>query len=251
MYRFLPSALSALTVLSLAGAAQAAPVLFVVTDRNHVAEQLSYGAGPVTAGGATGLSTDVGGLLHDTWYSRGVDSSSKVYYDITWQFSSVKTVAQRFQDAVDTGETVTWTVTSPFFSLGPTVFTGTWRFSSTAGAVGARFAGTGTHFSSDDGAWGAGNGIVNGSGGGARAGMSWGFANRDGADVFSGGGFGTILVFNGVDQGSIPAGFQNLVFVDDALSGAPELNAASAGTPLTALFCLMAIVSGRRRLLTV
>jgi hypothetical protein len=98
---------------------------------------------------------------------------------ITWDFTIAKTVAQRFESAVVGGEAVTWTVN---YGGSSRVLSGTWRFSSTAGSMLSRFGGQGSSFSSDDGLWGAGTGIVNGDSDGIIHGDFWGHGNTDGGD---------------------------------------------------------------------
>ena len=97
--------------------------------------------------------------MHDIWIQEVALDGTNVDFTLHWQFSSAKTLAQRFQDAVFPGELVTWTITDGATTQ---VINGTWRFSNGAGITVARFDTSGTHFSNDDGIWGAGT-LVDGN----------------------------------------------------------------------------------------
>ena len=227
-------------LLFFGGRADAVPVLFSVQESGAIAENLSYGPTAITTVSPPFLSTLVGSVLHTQWTSEGFDAGNNLVYSIDWQFSSAKTVAQRFQDAVTVGEAVNWTVTSP--SNGVQTYAGTWYFSTGAGNMTTRFAGSGSNFSNDDGLWGAGTGILNGDGGTGPQGsaMAWGIGNFDFSDSN-----GTLWQ-DGVPS-ALPAGFRNYVYVEDSIAAVPEIDASSATIPLALMLCLFLTLSERRR----
>lgn len=175
--------------------------------------------------------------------SQGFNGST-LLYEITWNFADEKTVAQRFDNAVAVGEAVTWTVTAPSI-IGSQVFSGVWRWSNEANGgsnYATRFAGTDTNFSTDDGVWGAGNGVIDAGSGGDSSLVAWGIGNFNTND-------GSARLFlDGVDTPIDPS-FQNLVFVNDALAGAaPELNAVTASLPAAfALIALLVLGDSKRK----
>ncbi|ODT61890.1 hypothetical protein ABS71_16525 [bacterium SCN 62-11] len=245
----------ATVLLLVAQAGFAAPLLFSVQTRFQVAENLPYGPTAVTPGVA-GLDTSLGNVVHNSWTSIGSDSNG-LLYNIEWQFSSTKTLEQRFIDAVTVGEAVTWTVTSPLIT-GSQVMSGTWFFSHTAGDMAARFAGSGdglflgSGFSADDGFWGAGDGTLDATrefGDTIASNARWGFGNNASydSDYFQNSSSGQVLVLNGVFNAgpSLPAGFQNQVFVNSLQ--VPELNPVSASLPLMFAFLSLALSGSRRK----
>lgn len=242
---------AAIGTFLLAQGAFAAPLLFSVQTAGQVAQNLPYAQAPVTSGIA-GLDTSLGGVLHDSWTSIGSDSGG-ILYNIEWQFSSTKSLAQRFIDAVAGGEAVTWTVTGPSI-IGSQIMSGIWFFSDGAGDMASRFAGGTGNFADDDGFWGAGVGVINANQGftgvdNITPSARWGFGNSDGSDSTYnvGSSFDQVLVLNGTFNAtaSIPAGFQNQVFVNTL--DVPELNPVSASLPLMFAFISLAISGSRRK----
>jgi hypothetical protein len=154
--------------------------LFAVTDRYEVAEQLSFGPGALTPASSAFLSTDLKDKVHDMWIQEVALDGTNVDFTINWQFSSSKTLAQRFADAVAVGESVTWTIID---GVTTQVINGTWRFSNSAGITTARFDTSGTYFSNDDGIWGAGT-LVDGNNTTScdGSGVSWGVGNCNSSD---------------------------------------------------------------------
>jgi len=179
-HRFLLSALLA----AVAGAfvapagASAALKLFAVTEAGIVAESLPYGPNPITESSNAYLSTVYGNVVHDRWVQVVTTDGSNVLFTIDWQFVSSKTLQQRFIDAVGSGEPVDWSVDA---GSTPVAFSGVWRFSGVAGDMAARFAGSGSSFSDDDGIWGANNNVIDGNGGVANAAV-WGHGNWQSVD---------------------------------------------------------------------
>jgi len=153
--------------------------LFAVTTASQCAEGLPYGPNTITD---STTSAYVSTVHKDTWHTQWQQvldpGGGGTVVSITWDFTIAKTVAQRFESAVVGGEAVTWTVS---YGGSTRVLSGTWRFSSTAGSMLSRFESQGSSFSSDDGLWGAGTGIVNGEGG-ARPADFWGHGNTNGGD---------------------------------------------------------------------
>jgi len=204
------------------GQVQAGLILFGIQDDGNVAESLAYGPTAITESDDAFLSTLVGSQSHNRWFQRAVDGSNNTLYEIDWQFSTMKTVANRFQDAINIGEAVTWTVTSPSIT-GSQILVGTWRFSDNAGDVLSRFSGSGFSFSDDDGIWGAGTGEIDGDSNTNIINWTWGYGNYHGADVFNNPLANGTLRINGVTQSSLPSGFKNFMFVDDGMvSAVPE-----------------------------
>ena len=158
--------------------------LFAVTTASQCAEGLPYGPNTITD---STTSAYVSTVHKDTWHTQWQQvldpGGGGTVVSITWDFTIAKTVAQRFESAVVGGEAVTWTVS---YGGSTRVLSGTWRFSSNAAYNGVsmlrRFESQGSSFSSDDGLWGAGTGIVNGEGG-ARPADFWGHGNWQSGDL--------------------------------------------------------------------
>jgi hypothetical protein len=188
--------------------------LFAVTDNDEVAEQLSFGPGALTPASSAFLSTDFKDQVHDFWMQEVALDGTNVDFTVHWQFSSAKTVAQRFEDARFFGESVTWTVVDGATTQ---VISGTWRFSNGSGITTARFDTSGTHFSNDDGIWGAGT-LVDGNDSFScnGSGVSWGVGNCNAGD------FNHRLWRNGI-QSTVPSTLKNFIsirpdcFVIDAI----------------------------------
>jgi hypothetical protein len=134
--------------------------LFAVTGASKCAESLPYGPSSLTESSSPYVSTQLKHMLHTEW-QQNLTTSAGSTLSIIWQFADLKTLQDRFQTAVATGEPVTWTISYAGSTYSKS---GTWRFSSGAGNMLSRFAGSGSRFSSDDGLWGAGSGVVNGDG---------------------------------------------------------------------------------------
>ena len=157
--------------------------LFAVTGSSRCAESLPYGPFSVTEDSAPYVSTLLKYRHHDVW--QQVLTGSGVALGITWQFSNVKSLQDRFHSAVTYGESVTWTVRCLTGSVRcpvgfTTTKTGTWRFSHNAGDVRGKFSSSGSGFSKDDGLWGAGSGIVDGNG--YAPSEFWGHGNHNSGD---------------------------------------------------------------------
>jgi|GEM_PF-887709 len=204
----------------------AASILFGIQQENAIAERLPYGPTTITESDSAFLNTSVGSQQHDHWLQRGVDGRGTLVYEINWEFSSIKSMAQRFQDAVDVGESVQWTVASPLIT-GTQSFSGTWRFSSTAGDLLSKFDGSsGDSFVEDflgNGIWGAGPGAIDGTNEpispGSIGGWNWGYGNLNGSDFFMEFANSGTLVLNGELQSNLPEGFKNLMFVEELEMG--------------------------------
>lgn len=175
--------------------------LFAITDNDQVAEQLGFGPGALTPASSAFLSTDFKDRLHDSWIQEVALDGTNVAFTVHWQFSSAKTLAQRFADAVAAGEPVTWTVVDGATTQ---VINGTWRFSNGAGITTARFNTSGTSFSNDDGIWGAGT-LVDGNT--SCTGIRWGVGNCNSSD------FGHTLWRNGMAS-TVPVALKNFMFIE-------------------------------------
>ena len=131
-----------------------------MTDATQCAENLPYGLNSITEASSPYVSTQLRNMLHDAWQQVFTTTAGTTLH-ITWQFSNVKTLDERFQSAVKSGEAVSWTIR--YSADGSTHSkSGTWRFSSTAGDMLARFASSGSRFSSNNGLWGGATGTVDG-----------------------------------------------------------------------------------------
>ena len=148
---------------------------------------------------------------HDTWEQVFTDEQTELFR-MVWQFSSAKTLEDRFNDAVSQGEPVTWTVTRAGSS--PMMVSGVWRWSSSGGGWPSiipspspgpivqssdhsvkdvfddelkpstrllSHAPTGSLFSSDDGCWAAG-GFVDGDDS-IQSSIEWGHCNLNSNDA--------------------------------------------------------------------
>lgn len=228
------AALSALaaTAMCATQAATAGITLFAVTDNTQVAEQLSFGAGPLTQSSAAYLTTDYKNTLHTSWYQEVALDGVNVDFTLRWDFASSKTMANRFADAVSVGESVTWTIVDGAITQ---VINGTWRYSNSAGITAARFDTSGTRFSNDDGIWGAGA-VVDGnfsSTNCSTAGViQWGVGNCDGADGSTGSIYSHVLWRNGA-QLAVPTTLKNFMYI-----GAPN----DVPVPATALMLSLGLI---------
>ncbi len=112
--------------------------------------------------------------------SDGVNEIFRIF----WTFSTMKTLSDRFVDAVQVGERVSYRVVE---STGQErSFSGTWRFSSRSAITAATFDTTETKccFSEDDAAWGGGKGIVDGANANSVYNTNfWGMGNFDGDET--------------------------------------------------------------------
>lgn len=132
--------------------------LWAITTSSHCAESLAYGPGANWDGQSPFVCTDCMTQTHNTWEQVFTDDGSELFR-MTWLFSSVKTLQQRFDDATTVGEPVTWMITE----LNGAVHSveGTWRWSSSSGGWPIGVAGS--SFSGDDGCWAAGSYVDGGS----------------------------------------------------------------------------------------
>ena len=112
--------------------------LFAVTDATQCAENLPYGPNSITESSSPYVSTQFRSMLHDMW-QQVLTTSAGTTLLVTWQFSNVKTLEERFQTAVTSGEAVSWTIR---YSADGSTYSksGTWRYSDGAGDMLARFA---------------------------------------------------------------------------------------------------------------
>ena len=103
-------------------------------------------------------------------------------FEIEWDFGNTKTLQQRFDNAVASGESVNWKVT--YGSNTSNYGTYTWRFSNSAGTS-SKWGTGGTRFSSDDGIWGAASSNLDGNSPGPylkEQNDAWGHENPNGGD---------------------------------------------------------------------
>jgi hypothetical protein len=146
--------------------------LFAILDSNNCAEWLKHGPNPITESSAAYFSTADGGIAHSKWVQKimptGVPSPSDI--EIVWQFAASMTLAKRFDNCSSRGEKVTWSIKDRPAGQSAALFEkrGTFWFADAAhneipGTLVTRLQASGANFSSDDGAWGAASGNVNGN----------------------------------------------------------------------------------------
>jgi hypothetical protein len=162
--------------------------LFAILGANSCAESLYYGPQLLTTSGtADGLhsryfSTNTASkeVPHDTWLQIVTSDGVNEIFRIYWTFVIQRTLAQRFVAAVNTGEGVSYRVVDAATHQEYSYY-GTWRFSSGALVSASKFnvATSTCCFSADDGAWGAGSGVINANGDlyGYVAPSFWGIGN--------------------------------------------------------------------------
>jgi len=147
--------------------------LFAVLGSSSCAENLYYGPQAITEyGSADGqypyyLSTNTlsRNVPHTDWLQIVTSDGANELFRIHWTFSTAKTIAQRFADAVAVGENVDLRV--EVANTGQTyLYDATWRFSSTSRITTQTFDVTTTTccFSYDNGAWSAAYGTIDGIG---------------------------------------------------------------------------------------
>ena len=162
--------------------------LFAVVGGSQCAEGLRFGPQAITTmGSADGLheffmSTSVGLTPHQKWLQIVTTNGVNELFRIYWNFNIARSVPDRFYYAVNFGESVSYRVV--LAATGEERFlSGTWRFSTTASIPVSKLSNSAPStccLSSDDGLWGAGNGIINGD---VQTSISfWGLGNWSGSD---------------------------------------------------------------------
>ena len=146
--------------------------LFAVVGGAECAESLYYGPQSVTTSGSSDglhsffLSTNTVSkdFAHTEWLQIVTSDGSTELFRIYWTFSTAKTLAQRFVSVVGGSEPVSYEVHDAASGQVYT-YSGTWWFSGAAGNMGSRFAASTTQccFSSSNGVWGGGPGVVDGN----------------------------------------------------------------------------------------
>ena len=98
---------------------------------------------------------------------------------IHWDFGTTRTLKDHLLAAIPSGTNVSFTVDDRVNNVTQS-YSADWQFSNSAGVPDVN--GSGTNFSSDDGIWGAGAGVLQGNCGGCNAAMEYGIANCDSGD---------------------------------------------------------------------
>ena len=154
--------------------------LFAITDSSNCAETLAYGPDHITEASTAYFSTEYKDISHNKMLQIFTVNGSEIYR-INYNFTTTKTLQNRFSDAVNLGETVNWVVTqgANTFNYGPYL----WWYSDGANitAGSAKWTGSGNNWSGDDGSWGAAPNNVDGNGGPYE---TWGHGNHNSADAF-------------------------------------------------------------------
>eukprot|EP00598_Pedospumella_elongata_P015587 CAMPEP_0185013132 /NCGR_PEP_ID=MMETSP1098-20130426/98647_1 /TAXON_ID=89044 /ORGANISM="Spumella elongata, Strain CCAP 955/1" /LENGTH=1185 /DNA_ID=CAMNT_0027542197 /DNA_START=6 /DNA_END=3563 /DNA_ORIENTATION=+ len=169
--------------------------MFAVLTGTTCTEALVYGPSAVTTGGQVGadntayLSTGTAGKndAHNEWLQVVTSDGVTELFRIYWTFATARTLADHFITAVNVGEAVSYRVVTPD---GTTYnYNGVWHFSDEAGDMASKFASTMSiyGFSANGGAWGAGEGNVDGNVPLPRTSpvSFWGVGNFDGTDFNS------------------------------------------------------------------
>jgi len=169
--------------------------MFAVLTGTTCTEALVYGPSAVTTGGQVGadntayLSTGTAGKndAHNEWLQVVTSDGVTELFRIYWTFATARTLADHFITAVNVGEAVSYRVVTPD---GTTYnYNGVWHFSDEAGDMASKFASTMSiyGFSANGGAWGAGEGDVDGNVPLPRTSpvSFWGVGNFDGTDFNS------------------------------------------------------------------
>ena len=177
--------------------------LFAITSNTQCAESLPFGSNELTSvSGSAYLTTLFKDFSHTEFLQDFRANGVSTTFDIIYGFTNSKTVSQRFNDSVSSGENVDWIV---YYNNSTYTYSGNWMFSSTANTA-SKWNTSGSGFSNDDGIWGAQNGSLNGNSPGPYLGNSgWGHQNRDGSDSICG-----TYYYNGTSTTS--SSIKNLMF---------------------------------------
>lgn len=149
--------------------------LFAITDSYHCAESLPYGSSHITEASNAYFSTEHKNISHNKM--RQVFTVGGVeQYTITYNYITTKTLENRLNDAVASGEDVNWVVNQggTIYNYGPHK----WWYSNAA-SVSGKWNSSGTRWSNDDGSWGAAPNDVQGNNGPYE---TWGHGNHNSND---------------------------------------------------------------------
>lgn len=149
--------------------------LFAITSSSQCAELLPYGPNNITEASSAYFSTEYKDLSHNTIRQVFTVGGTELYR-ITYNFTTTKTLQERFNSATTSGEDVNWVVehSGNTYNYGPHK----WWYSDGA-AVSGKWNGSGSNWSNDDGVWGAAPNDVDGNGGPYQR---WGHGNRNSSD---------------------------------------------------------------------
>lgn len=153
--------------------------LFAITNSSNCAETLPYGPNHITEASSAYFSTEYKNITHNKMLQIFTVNGTELFR-IAYNFTSNKTLQNRFSDAVNFGEDVNWVVTqgANTFNYG----TYKWWYSDGANITSgsAKWTGTGNNWSGDDGSWGAAPNNVDGNGGPYE---TWGHGNHNSSDA--------------------------------------------------------------------
>ena len=157
--------------------------LYAITGPNNCAESLSYGSSELTSlSGSEYLTTLLQDETHTSFLQIFKADGSTTDFTIRYDFTGgSSTLADRFDNAVSSGEGVDWVVKSQGVTY---TLSGTWRYSNGADTS-SKWSGSGSNFSNDDGTWGAAGGTLDGNSPGPQLqnhGDSWGHENPNSGD---------------------------------------------------------------------
>lgn len=128
-----------------------------MTENDALSEDLPVSPGALNRLSAARVDSSLALVEHRRWVQIMSEDGDSDDIVIVWEFTDTKTLQDRFQDAVDSGEDVTWTVFDYINNVTVT-HSGEWRWSSEAGDMLERFdngAGVDDSFSRNAGLFGA------------------------------------------------------------------------------------------------
>ena len=154
--------------------------LYAITTSTQCAQNLPWGPNELLSPSNSAYITTLFQNSNHTQFLQDFRATgSSTTFTILWNFNGTKSVSQRLNDAVSSGESVSWSVV---YSGSIYSYNGTWRYSNAAG-ISSKWNSSGTNFSNDDGIWGAQNGTLDGdSPGPYLSNGGWGHQNNNAGD---------------------------------------------------------------------
>lgn len=150
--------------------------LYAITSSTQCAEQLPYGSNHIVESDSPYFSTEYKNISHNKMRQIFTIGGTEIYR-ITYNFTTTKTLQERFDSATTSGEDVNWVVeySGNTYNYGPHK----WWYSDGAFVTG-KWNSSGTNWSNDDGVWGAAPNDIDGNGGPYQ---TWGHGNRNSSDT--------------------------------------------------------------------
>eukprot|EP00981_Chlorochromonas_danica_P010947 scaffold3553_cov180-Ochromonas_danica.AAC.14 len=169
--------------------------LFAIVGGYECSQALFYGPAQITTAGSDDnhpyylcTAPSYGTVDHNEWLQIVTTDGDQEVFRIFWHFSTPKTLSAHFVNAYQSGEDVSYRVVDTAGVAGGLAgqnyyYNGTWRYSSTSSITAFRFGVDVTTFgfSSANGVWGAGQGVIDGNNAKISA-RFWGQGNFRGSD---------------------------------------------------------------------